>query len=115
MNRDIAQWMARCLVCQQIKAKHQRPAGPLQSLLIPQWKWENITMDFMIGLPKTFKNNDVVWMIVDRLTKSAHFLSFRVDVSIKRLANMYIDQIVRLHKISVSIVFDRDTRFVSQF
>ena len=76
MKKDIAQYVAQCLVCQQVKAEHQRPAGPLQSLVIPQWKWEHITMDFVTGLPKTPKSNNVVWVIVDRLTKSAHFLPF---------------------------------------
>lgn len=72
-------------------------------------------MDFVTGLPKTPKGNDAVWVIVDRLTKSAHFLPFRVGISSERLANMYIEQIVRLHGVPASIVSDRDTRFVSQF
>ena len=115
MKRDIAQFVAKCLVCQRVKAEHQKPAGPLQSLMIPQWKWEKITMDFVTGLPKTPKSNDAVWVIVDRLTKSAHFLPFRVGVSSDRLASLYLEQIVRLHGVPVSIVSDRDTRFVSQF
>ena len=115
MKKDIAQYVAQCLVYQQVKAEHQRPAGPLQSLVIPQWKWEHITMDFVTGLPKTPKSNNVVWVIVDRLTKSAHFLPIQVGFFLERLASLYIEQIVRLHGVPVTIVSDRDCRFISQF
>ena len=74
MKRDITQFVARCLVCQQVKAEHQRPAGFLQPLSIPEWKWEHITMDFVTGLPRTLGGNNAIWVIVDLLTKSAHFL-----------------------------------------
>ena len=74
MKKEIAEFIAKCLTCQQIKAEHQAPSGKLQSLSIPEWKWEKITMDFIVGLPHTFRKHDVVWVIVDRLTKSAHFL-----------------------------------------
>ena len=73
MKREIADFVARCLVCQQVKAEHQRPAGLLQSLPIPEWKWEHITMDFVSNLPRTQKGHEAIWVIVDRLTKSAHF------------------------------------------
>ena len=74
MKKEVAEFVSRCLTCQQVKAEHQAPTGMLQPLPIPVWKWERITMDFLIGLPKTPKGNDVVWVIVDRLTKSAYFL-----------------------------------------
>ena len=74
MKRDIAQFVAQCVMCQQVKVEHQRPAGSLQPLVIPKWKWEHITMDFVIGLPRTLGGNNAIWVIVDRLTKSAHFL-----------------------------------------
>ena len=74
MKRDIARFVAQCLVCQQVKAEHQQLAGSLQPLSIPEWKWEYITMDFVIGLPRTLGSNNAIWVIVDRLTKSAHFL-----------------------------------------
>ena len=78
MKREIAQFVAQCLVCQQVKVEHQRPAELLQPLDISVWKWEHITMDFVIGLPKTPSKNNVAWVIVDRLTKSAYFLPIRV-------------------------------------
>ena len=74
MKKDVAEFVARCLTCQQVKVEHQRPAGKLQSLDVPEWKWEKITMDFVVGLPRTPKGYESIWVIVDRLTKSAHFL-----------------------------------------
>ena len=115
MKREITEFVARCLVCQQVKAEHQRPAGLLQPLPIPEWKWEHITMDFVVGLPRTQRGYDVVWVIVDRLTKSAHFLPVRVSDTPDRLASRYVDEIVRLHRVPVSIVSDRDPCFTSRF
>ena len=77
VKKDVAEFVSKCLTCQQVKAEHQAPSGMLQPLSIPVWKWEWITMDFLIGLPRTLKGNDVVWVIVDRLTKSAHFVPIR--------------------------------------
>ncbi|RVW18844.1 Transposon Ty3-I Gag-Pol polyprotein [Vitis vinifera] len=115
MKRDIAQFVANCQICQQVKAEHQRPAGLLQPLPIPEWKWDNITMDFVIGLPRTRSKKNGVWVIVDRLTKSTHFLAMKTTDSMNSLAKLYIQEIVRLHGIPVSIVSDRDPKFTSQF
>ena len=73
MKREITDYVSKCLTCQQVKAEHQRPAGLLQPLQISEWKWEHITMDFVVGLPATQKGHNGVWVIVDRLTKTAHF------------------------------------------
>lgn len=115
MKRDIAEYVSKCLVCQQVKAEHQRPAGLLKPLDIPIWKWEHITMDFVTGLPRTRTGKDTIWVVVDRLTKSAHFMPMKVTASMDELVKMYMDIIVRLHGVPVSIVPDRDTRFVSRF
>ena len=115
MKRDIVQFLAQCLVCQQVKAEHQRPAGFLQPLSIPEWKWEHITMDFVTRLPRTLGGDNAIWVIVDRLTKSAHFLPMKVNFSMDRLASLYIKEIVRMHGVPVSIVSDRDPRFTSRF
>jgi hypothetical protein len=115
MKKDIAQYVEQCLTCQQVKAEHQRPAGPLQPLPIPEWKWERISMDFVSGLPRASSGQDAAWVIVDRLTKTAHFLPIRMTYSMDRLAELYIKEIVRLHGIPVSIVSDRDPRFTSRF
>ncbi|XP_052732478.1 uncharacterized protein LOC128196266 [Vigna angularis] len=97
------------------KAEHQRPGGLLQQLEIPEWKWDDITMDFVTHLPRTVRNHDSIWVIVDRLTKSAHFLAINLKMSMTNLAKLYIKEIVRLHGVPSSIVSDRDTRFTSRF
>ncbi|KAA0035923.1 ty3-gypsy retrotransposon protein [Cucumis melo var. makuwa] len=87
MKREVAEFVSRCLVCQQVKASRQKPAGLLQSLSIPEWKWENVSMDFIIGLPRTLRGFTMIWVVVDRLTKSAHFVSGKstYTASIKEL------------------------------
>ena len=115
MKRDVAKYVTECLVCQQVKAEHQHPAGTLQSLPIPEWKWDHITIDFVSGLPPTLRKHDAIWVIVDRLTKTAHFLPVRMTYSLQRLAQLYVDEIVRLHSVPTSIVLDRDPRFTSRF
>ncbi|KAJ8774331.1 hypothetical protein K2173_011580 [Erythroxylum novogranatense] len=99
----------------QVKAKHQAPSGKLRPLSIPEWKWQRLTMDFLMGLPKTSRKHDAIWVIVDRLTKSAHFLAIKQTDSLHVLAKKYIDEVVRLHGIPDSIVSDRDPRFTSRF
>ncbi|KAL2251639.1 UNVERIFIED_CONTAM: Transposon Ty3-I Gag-Pol polyprotein, partial [Sesamum indicum] len=113
MKKNVAEFVAKCLTCQQVKAEHQAPAGKLHPLAIPEWKWEKITMDFVIRLPRTFRRHDAIWVIVDRLTKSAHFLPIRQNDSLDKLAELYVSEIVRLHGIPTSIVSDRDPRFTS--
>ena len=98
-----------------MKAEHQRPGGELQPLPIPVWKWDDITMDFVVGLPRTPQRHDGIWVIVDRLTKAAHFLPVRMSWSVDRLARLYVDRVVSLHGIPVSVVSDRDPRFTSGF
>ena len=115
MKREIAEFVSKCLTCQQIKIEHQKPAGLLQPLCIPEWKWERITMDFVTGLPKTQRGHDAIWVIVDRLTKSAHFIATNNTYSLERYVRLYVDEIVRLHGAPVSIVSDRDPRFTSRF
>ncbi|KAB2629332.1 S ribonuclease [Pyrus ussuriensis x Pyrus communis] len=104
-----------CAVCQQVKAERKKPFGLLQPLLVPEWKWENITMDFVYKLPRTHNGFDGIWVIVDRLTKSAHFIPVREKYSLGRLAELFISKIVKYHGVPVSIVSDRDPRFTSKF
>jgi hypothetical protein len=87
----------------------------LQSLDIPEWKWESISMDFVVGLPKTKNNFDSIWVIVDRLTKSAHFLFVNINYDVEKLTQIYIKEIIRLHGVPSSIVSDRDPKFTSHF
>lgn len=74
MKREVADFVSKCLVCQKVKAPRQKPAGLLQPLGVPEWKWKNVSMDFISGLPRTLKSYTVIWVVVDRLTKSAHFI-----------------------------------------
>ncbi|XXG74434.1 hypothetical protein AAC387_Pa07g3155 [Persea americana] len=115
MKKEIADYVSRCLMWQQIKAEHQKPSGLLHQLDIPHWKWEHITMDFIAGLPVTRRRGDSIWVIVDRLTKSAHFLPVSMRAGLDVLAKLYVDRIVSLHGVPTSIVSDRDPRFTSHF
>ncbi|KAD4180362.1 hypothetical protein E3N88_28953 [Mikania micrantha] len=115
MKRDVVKHVEKCLTCMQVKAEHQKPYGKLQPLEIPLWKWEHITMDLITKLPKTRKGYDTIWVIVDRLTKSAHFLPIRESYSSEKMAETYVREIVSRHGVPVTIVSDRDTRFTSHF
>ncbi|KAA3487180.1 DNA/RNA polymerases superfamily protein [Gossypium australe] len=84
-------------------------------VMIPEWKWDKVTMDFISGLPLSPKKKDTIWVVVDQLTKSAHFIPVRTEYSLDRLAKLYIDEIVRLHEVSISIISNRDPRFTSPF
>jgi hypothetical protein len=83
MKREIAEHVAMCDSCRRIKAEHQRPAGLLQPLQIPQWKWDEIGMDFIVGLPRTRAGYDSIWVVVDRLTKSAHFIPVKTNYAVQ--------------------------------
>ena len=115
MKKEVAEFIARCLTCQKVKIEHQKPSGMLHPLEIPEWKWDHITMDFVMGLPRTSSGHDAIWVVVDRLTKSAHFLAIRATLTLDKLSQLYIDEIVRLHRNPVSIVSNRDPRFTSRF
>ena len=111
MKRHVGDFVQQCLTCTQVKAEHQRPAGLLQLLEIAEWKWGHITMDFVTHLPRTSRKHDTVWVIVDRLTKSAHFLALRMTFTLEEFCRLYIREIVRLHGVPVSIVSDKNSLF----
>ena len=115
MKRDMENYVARCLTCQRVKTEHQRPGGLLQPLPISVWKWDHITMDFVVGMTRTQKHHDAIWVIMHRLTKSSHFLAMKTVFNAEQLADLYIKEIVRLHRIPLSIVSDQDTKFSSKF
>jgi len=98
-----------------VKVVHLKSAGPLNPLPIPSWKWDDINMDFIVGLPKTSKGCDSIWVIIDRLTKQAHFLPVRIDYPAIRYAKLYIDRIMSLPGVPKTIILDRGTQFVSKF
>jgi len=109
---DIAKYVASCGICQKVKAEHQMPAGFLKPLEIPMWKWENITMVFVVGLPCSPKGKDAIWVVIDRLTKVAHFIPMKTTNSASDLVPLYIKEVVRLHGVPKSIVSDCDSKLV---
>ena len=115
MKRDIAKFVSECANCQQVKVEHQRPGGLAQNIEIPTWKWEDINMDFMVGLPKTWKRYDSIWVIVDRMTKSAHFLPVKTTYNAEDYAKLYVKELVHLHGVPRSIISDRGPQFTSHF
>ncbi|KAL4017080.1 hypothetical protein IC575_024754 [Cucumis melo] len=115
MKREVADFVSRCLVCQQVKAPRQRLVGLLQPLSVPGWKWESVWIDFITGLPKTLKGYTVIWVVVDRLTKSVHFVPGKSTYTASKWGQLYMMEIVRLHGVPVSIVSDRDAHFTSKF
>nr|GEV83490.1 putative reverse transcriptase domain-containing protein [Tanacetum cinerariifolium] len=115
MKADIATYVSKCLTCAKVKAEHQRPSGLVVQPKIPEWKWNNITMDFVMKLPKTSQGYDTIWVIVDRLTKSAIFTPIRETDSMDKLTKIYLKEVVMRHGIPVSIISDRDPRVHNTF
>ncbi|GJY77188.1 putative reverse transcriptase domain-containing protein [Tanacetum coccineum] len=115
MKVEIATYVSKCLTCAKVKAEYQKPSGLLVQHVIPVWKWENIIMDFITKLPKTSTGQDTIWVIVDRLTKSAHFLPTKENDLMEKLTRQYLKEVVTRHGVPVSIIFDQDGRFTSQF
>ncbi|GJR44474.1 putative reverse transcriptase domain-containing protein [Tanacetum coccineum] len=115
MKADIAAYVSKCLTYTRVTGEHQRPSRLLVQPAIPEWKWDNIIMDFITKLPKSSQGFDTIWVIVDRLTKSAHFLPIRENDPLDKLARLYLNRIVARHGIPASIICDRDRRFTSNF
>ncbi|GJX94478.1 putative reverse transcriptase domain-containing protein [Tanacetum coccineum] len=108
MKADITTYVSKCLTCAKVKVEHQRPSGLLVQPEIPQWKWDNITMEFITKLPKSLQGYDTIWVIVDRLTKSAIFVPMMENDSMEILPRMYLKEVVTRHGILFSIICDRD-------
>nr|GEY50090.1 reverse transcriptase domain-containing protein [Tanacetum cinerariifolium] len=115
MKADIATYVRKCLTRAKVKAEHQRPLGLLQQPEILVWKWERITMDFITKLPRTQTGFDSIWVIVNRLTKSAHFIPVNEKFKTKKFAQLYLKEIVCKHGVLVLIILDRDPIFASRF
>jgi hypothetical protein len=115
MKRGVEEYVALCDTCQRVKVEHQWPVGLLQPLKVPEWKLLEICMDFIMGLPKTQRRYDSIWVIVDRLTKVAHFIPIKTTYTRPQLAELYISRIVCLHGVPKKIVSDRGTQFTSKF
>ena len=115
MKQDITKYVTECDTCGRVKANHMRTLGYLQPLPIPVWKWEDISMDFIMGFTHTSKGYNSIWVIMDCLTKLAHFLLVDSRYSAIRYAELYLDRIVTLHGVLLTIVSDRGSVFISRF
>ena len=115
MKRDMDEYISRCIKCQQVKVEHQHPAGLLQPLPVPEWKCEVISMDFITGLPMTWRQHDSIMVVVDRLTKVAHFIPVKSTYEAGDIAKIFMKEIFKLHGLPKEIVSDRDVKFTSNF
>ncbi|GJY09447.1 putative reverse transcriptase domain-containing protein [Tanacetum coccineum] len=115
MKAIIVEYVGKCLTCSRVKEECQKPSGLLVQPEIPMSKWERITMDFVTKLPKTSTGHDIIWVIVDHLTKSAHFIPTRETDNMETLTRLYIKKIVSQHGVPISIISDRNSHFTSRF
>jgi hypothetical protein len=115
MKKEIDEYIARCMECQKVKAKHRHPAGLLHPLPIPEWKWDVVTMDFITGLPRTRKQHDSIMVVVDKLTKAAHFIPLKTTHRAVDVVDIFLKEVVCLDGIPKIIVSDRDPKFTSSF
>jgi hypothetical protein len=115
LKKDITEYLVKCIECQQVKSEHRHPAGLLQPLPIPEWKWETISTDFVTGLQTSTKQNDIIMVVVDKLSKYAHFIPVKLTCKAIDVTNIFMKEIFRLHGMPKEIVSDRDTKFTSNF
>jgi hypothetical protein len=115
MKRETARYVVECDMCRRVKDDHMRPAGLLQPLSIPAWKWEDISMDFIVGLPLTGHKFNSIWVIVDWLTRSAHFIPVHTFYRAEKYAELYVSRILCLHGVPKTILSDRGSQFIACF
>nr|GEW54559.1 putative reverse transcriptase domain-containing protein [Tanacetum cinerariifolium] len=115
MKAEIPTYVSKCLRCANVKIEYQKPSVLLVQPEIPQWKWEDITIDFVTKLAKTAAGQDTIWVIMDRLTKSAHFSPMRENDTLEKLTRQYLREVVSRHRVPVLIISDHDGRLTSHF
>jgi hypothetical protein len=115
MKREAARYVSECDTCRKVKADYMKPGGLLQLLSIPDWKWDDISMDFIVGLPMTSRKFDSFWVIVDRLSKSAHFIPINTKYEVQKYVELYIAHVLCLHGVPKMIISDRGSQFVARF
>ena len=115
MNNELVEYIAKSFECQQVKTKHQHPSSLLQPLPIPSWKWEIISLDFITGLPRNQNLNDLIMVVIDKLSKAAHFIPVKTTYKVSNIANIFMKQIFHLHGIPKVIISDRDPKFMANF
>jgi hypothetical protein len=115
MKRETARYVLECDTCQKVKVDYMKPGGLLQPLSVPNWKWNDISMDFIVGLPLTARKSDLIWVIVDRLTKSTHFILVNTKYRVEKYAELYIARVLCLHGVPKTIISNRGSQFVARF
>jgi hypothetical protein len=115
MKKDVVDYIARCMECQKVKTEHRHPTGLLQPFPIPEWKWEVVTIYFITKFPRTTRKHDSIMVVVDKLTKAAHFIPVKMTHKETNIAEIYMKEIARLHGVPKEIVSDRDPKFTSNF
>ena len=115
MKRDIVDYKSKCPNCQQVKVEHQKPGSMTQEIDIPTSKWEVINMDLITGLPRTHRQHDSIWVIVNRMNKSSRFLAVKTTDLTQDYARTYSNEIVRLHGFPLYIILDRGPQFTPHF
>jgi hypothetical protein len=115
MKCETARYVSECDTCRKVKADYMKPRGLLQLLSVPDWKWDDISMDFIVGLPLTAHKFNSIWVIVDRLTKSAHFIPMNTNYSIQKYAVIYVPRVLCLHGVPKMIISDRGSQFITCF
>ena len=111
----MAEYISRCMKCQQLKVEHQHPAGLLHPFPVPEWKWEVVSMDFITRLPMTWRKHDSIMVVVDKLTKETLFILVNSTYKNDSIAKKFMKDIFRFHGFPKPIVFDRDPKFTSNF
>ena len=115
MKRDVENFIAKCIVCQQVKVEHLRPGGMSQEIESLIWKWEMINMDLNTGLSRPQNQYNFIWVIADRITKLAHFLPVRTNYSTKDYTKLFLQDIVKSNGVPISFISNHNTQFSSYF
>jgi hypothetical protein len=115
MKCEVARYVSECDTYRKVKADYIKPGGLLQPLSIPEWKWDNISMDFIMGIPTMAHKFDLIWVIVDRLSKSAHFIPVNTNYRVQKYVEIYIAHVLCLHGVPKMIISDRGSQFVARY
>jgi hypothetical protein len=115
LKKEIVEYSTRWMECQKVKAEHRNLAGLLQPLPFPKWKWDVVTIDFITELPRTRKQHELVMVVVEKLTKVAHFIPLKTTHGAADVADIFLKEVAHLHIIPKTIVSDRDPKFTSNF
>jgi hypothetical protein len=107
MKRETTRYVSECDTCRKVEADYMKPGGLLQPLSVPDWKWDDISIDFIVGLPLTARKYNLIWVIVDRLTKSAHFIPVNTNYNVQKYAEIYVARVLYLHGVPKTIVSNR--------